>query len=147
MERDPLSVLVKTSDQIQEMKHDGRIITPSLPEPKVAPRNYEELVRLVAWEAALWNRKDITAEEFAHRFWEVFKKECLTEHKWIHTYLTPMRTKKLSVEEKKERARAAVKQWREKNPDWRRFAREEAKRRKQGGYAIIPAPKEEGNKN
>lgn len=144
MENDPLKTLIKSPDEISRMRHKGEIIDLFLPPPRVLERDYKKLVQLASFESALWNLKQITADEFAHAFWRIFQRECLIEHRLVHSYLVQMlspKTKPLSAEEKKERARITVRKWREKNPDYKerkRFAREEAKRRRQGGYVVLP---------
>lgn len=103
----PLNQLIYTSGEIEEMKKRGEIFDPHTPESQKEMRRMAQLrkgnkkirsdkymMRYRLGRAAKlwcqWNRRQLDASDFAYKFGELFKDECLME--WNESHKITKRT-------------------------------------------------------
>lgn len=134
MENDPLEKIVLTREEIEGLRERGMLFVPALRVPKIRARKTEDDLRAMGNLLMLWNRKKISSDDLAHGSMMLFKPEFKKAwQKYLASRISPPRVP-LSIERKKERARKNIREWRARNPDWKRFQREGKKLKEQGGY-------------
>lgn len=151
--RDPLSVIVKSHEAIEQMKADGRILTMTSHVPKIRVRDHKKLLNELMPYAVEWNIHKLDGNDFAYRFCQIFGKEFLEAWNEFHKIRDSLVEKppKLTEEEKILRARQKTLEWRRAHPEAsaqyyvkktekQRFAAENKKKKAQGGYLKPSSP-------